>query len=271
MNATPTLMAIGGAMNLKKPLILQEFYRRAGERQANLVILPTASSNPDAGRELAEIFGSLGLQQPAQILPLRERSDAFRPEFGVAIRQATGIFFTGGNQVRLSVSLGGTLLAEALHAAFSQGAVIAGTSAGAAILSAVMLAFGKGGPTPRQGIAQFILGLGFTDRVIFDQHFRQRDRLGRLLYAVSNNPGLLGVGVDENTAAILEKDTLYVVGENAVTIVDGQGIQATDVAEITGRKPIAVSGILLHILTHGCQFDLNTRQALIPLKTLAVS
>jgi cyanophycinase len=265
-----TLMAIGGAINLEKPLVLREFYMRAGGPQADIVILPTASSRPDAGQEFIEVLESLGLEKPVRILPIWERNDTTHPGHLAAIRRATGIFFTGGNQVRLSVTYGGTPLEAELHAAFQRGAVIAGTSAGAAILSTVMLAFGKEGSIPRQGIAQFIPGLGFTNQVIFDQHFRQRNRLGRLLFAVANNPGLLGVGVDENTVAIIEASTLAVFGQNAVTIVDGSELQATDVAEITGAGLVAISGVRFHILTHGCTYDLCTRRAYIPKKLSVV-
>jgi cyanophycinase len=139
-----------------------------------------------------------------------------------------------------------------------------------------MLAYGKNGATPRQSSAQFVPGLGFTNRIIFDQHFRQRDRLGRLLYAVANHPGKLGVGVDENTAAVIEADgptqteVLTVIGQNAVTIVDGRAIEATDVSELKPRQPVAVSGVRLHVLTHGCTFHLPEYRAHIPEKTLPV-
>jgi cyanophycinase len=128
-----------------------------------------------------------------------------------------------------------------------------------------MLAYGKGGATPRERIAQFSAGLGFTDKIIFDQHFRQRDRLGRLAYAISMHPGLLGLGVDENTCAIVEDDKhITVCGRNAITIVDGTELVSTNVAEVEGSRPVAVSGLRIHVLTQGCSFDLKTRKAVIP-------
>ena len=149
--------------------------------------------------------------------------------------------------------------------AYHRGVIIAGTSAGAAVMSKVMIAYGKGGPTPREGIAQFAPGLGLTDKIVFDQHFRQRDRLGRLLYLISAHPGLLGVGIDENTAAIVENASFVTVaGSGAVTIVDGSEIESTDVAEIEKGVPVAVSNIRLHVLTSGCSFDIRTRKANIP-------
>jgi cyanophycinase len=264
-------MAIGGAINLNRPIILQEFCRRAGGSQGAVVIITTASGQPaESGAFYSQALEALGMQQTPAAINIQQRQDAHRLEYVEMLRQATGVFITGGNQVRLSATLGGTPVETALHAAFNRGAVIAGTSAGAAILSRVMLAFGKNGGTPRQRIAQFVPGFGLTDHLIFDQHFRQRDRLGRLLYAVANHPGVLGVGVDENTAAILEDDALTVFGQNAVTIVDGVDMAATDVAEIDGCQPVAISGVRLHVLTHGCVFDTVQRMAILPKKVLPV-
>ena len=122
-----------------------------------------------------------------------------------------------------------------------------------------MLSYGHGGPTPRERIAQFTPGLGFTDKIIFDQHFRQRDRLGRLSYAIAAHPGILGIGVDENTAAIVKDDRhIIVCGKNAVTIVDGKFLVASNVADVTGSRPIAISGLTLHVLTENCSFDMNS-------------
>jgi cyanophycinase len=183
------------------------------------------------------------------------------------VKQATGIFIAGGNQMRLTTLFGGTRLETELLATYRRGTVLAGTSAGAAVLSKVMLAFGRSGPTPRQSLAQFTAGFGLTDKLLFDQHFRQRDRLGRLIYAVAAHPGLLGVGIDENTAAILEDDRLIsVLGTGAVTIVDGHEISATDAAEAADHAPIAVAGLKVHVLTEGCCYDILQRQAIIPKK-----
>ena len=129
----------------------------------------------------------------------------------------------------------------------------------------VMIAYGKGGPTPRERIAQFAPGLGLTEKIVFDQHFRQKDRLGRLLYLIASHPGLLGVGIDENTAAIVEDESFVTVsGSGAVTIVDGSEIESTNVAEVENGGAVAVSNVRIHILTSGCSFDVNTRKANIP-------
>jgi len=262
-----TLMAIGGAINHTQPRILAEFVRRAGGPKACLLILPQASALEDTGDFYRDAFAKLGVDRPADILACTERLEVDQPANLDAVKRATGIFIAGGNQVRLTALFAGTQLEAELLAAYRRGAVLAGTSAGAAVLSKLMLAFGRSGPTPRQSLAQFTSGFGFTDKVIFDQHFRQRDRLGRLIYAVSMYPGLLGVGVDENTVAVLEDDRLIsVFGAGAVTVVDGHEISATDAAEVAGHAPIAVAGLKVHVLTEGCRYDIQQRQVLIPKK-----
>jgi cyanophycinase len=264
------LMALGGAVAHNPPgPVLKAFLEQAGGPEAEIVIVPTASARAEAGEEFVAAFQALGQISPARILPIRERGDAHQPMHLAALRAASGIFITGGNQVRLSATFGGTPAERELVAAYARGAVIGGTSAGAAILSAVMLAFGEDGPTPRQGLAQFSAGFGLSRRIIFDQHFRQRDRLGRLLFAVAQHPGLLGVGVDENTAALVTDDAcLTVIGEHAVTVVDGVDLAATDVADVAPGRPVALSGAQVHVLTAGCTFDLQTRTAVIPRQQL---
>ena len=260
-----TLMAIGGALNVEEPRIFEEFIKRAGGRDARIVVLPQASSLPETGKEYSQVLKKLGLKNKPVSLEVRDRAQADKKSNLERLQQATGIFIAGGTQMRLTSLLGGTRFEEELLAAYQRGAVIAGTSAGTAVQSRLMIAYGHGGPTPREGMARFATGFGFTERIVFDQHFRQRDRLGRLVYAISMHPGALGVGVDENTAAIVEDDSrITVCGKNAITIVDGKNMKATNVAEITNSHPVAVSGMVLHVLTEGCSFDIKTRLATIP-------
>jgi cyanophycinase len=259
-----TLVAIGGAINWKAPKVLDEFILRAGGARARIVILPQASGEQDAGEFYRNAFRERGVKNPIA-LEFRQRAEADKPKYLEAVRKASGIFIGGGTQMRVTVLTGGTALEAELLAAYRRGAVVGGTSAGAAVLSKVMLAYGKGGATPRERIAQFSPGLGFTDKIIFDQHFRQRDRFGRLVYAISMHPGLLGLGVDENTAAIVEDDaSVTVAGAGAVTIVDGREMSDTNVADIEGSRPVAISGLKIHVLTAGCSFDIPSRSALIP-------
>jgi len=260
-----TLMAIGGALDFEEPRIFQEFIKRAGGANAKIVVLPQASSLPETGAEYCRIFKKLGIKSTPKALEFRERAQADQKRHLELLRKATGIFIAGGTQMRLTSLLGGTRFEEELLAAYQRGTVIAGTSAGTAVQSKLMISYGHGGPTPREGIARFSTGLGFTEKILFDQHFRQRDRLGRLVYAISMHSGALGVGVDENTAAIVEDDRkISVCGKNAITIVDGKNMKATNVAEITNSRPVAVSGLVIHVLTEGCSYDMAKRTAVIP-------
>lgn len=260
-----TLMAIGGSVDFEELSIFKEFIKRAGGTKARIVVLPQASGLANTGKENCQTFQSLGVKQKPISLEFRVRAEADKPRHLEALRNATGIFIAGGTQMRITSIIGGTEFEAELLSAFKRGAVVAGTSAGTAVMSKVMLAYGKGGATPRERIAQFSPGLGFTDKIIFDQHFRQRDRLGRLAYAISMHPGLLGVGVDENTCAIVEDDRhITVCGRNAITIVDGSEMVSTNVAEVEGSRPVAVSGLRIHVLTQGCSFDMKKREAKIP-------
>jgi len=259
-----TLMPIGGNENHKKPIVLQEFINRAGGEHADILIFPQPSILADTGNEYAALFLKLGARS-ARSLGFRTRAEAYAEDFSAVVQAASGIFISGGTQMRLPVLIGGTPLEAAILEAYRRGVIIAGTSAGAAVMPKVMIAYGKGGPTPREGMAHFAPGLGLTEKIVFDQHFRQRDRLGRLIYLIASHPGLLGVGIDENTAAIVEDETfITVVGAGAVTIVDGSEMEATNVAEIERGGAVAVSGFRVHVLTAGCSFNAVTRKADIP-------
>jgi cyanophycinase len=257
-------MPIGGNENHKRPVVLQEFVRRAGGKNADIVVFPQPSVLKDTGDEYSHLFLDLGVRS-TRCLEFRSRTESSAHDFLKAVQSASGIFISGGTQMRLSAMIGGTPLEAALLDAYRRGVIVAGTSAGAAVMSKVMIAYGKGGPTPRERIAQFAPGLGLTEKIVFDQHFRQRDRLGRLLYLIATNPGLLGVGIDENTAAIVEDESsITVTGSGAVTIVDGSEIESTNVAEGESGGAIAVSNVRIHVLTSGCSFNVNTRKANIP-------
>ncbi len=266
-----TLMPIGGAMDQENPALIREFIRRAGGESARVVVLPQASELAETGAIYVRQFLELGAEQ-ALSLDFRSREQAGTPENLELFRAASGIFITGGTQMRLAALFGGTPVEQELLAAYRRGCLVGGTSAGASILSKTMIAYGRGGPTPRERIVQFSPGLGLTGHFVFDQHFRQRDRLGRLIYAVACHPGVIGVGIDENTAAVLEDDDrISVYGSGAVTIVDGRQIGATDVAEAGSRGAIAVTGLTVHILTQGGSYQRGTRIASLPERPLQTS
>ena len=258
------LMPIGGNENEKKPVVSKEFIRLAGGEKADIAILPQPSILEDTPDYYVRHFLGLGAHS-ALSLDFRSRAETQSDEYVEAIQNATGIFISGGTQMRLPAIIGGTQIENAVLDAYRRGVIISGTSAGASVMSKVMIAYGKSGSTPREGIAQFAPGLGLTDKIIFDQHFRQRDRLGRLIYVISAHPGLLGIGIDENTAAIVEDEAkVTVVGTGAITVVDGSEMESTNVAEAEKGKPVAVSNLKVHVLTAGCSYHIPTRKADVP-------
>lgn len=257
------LVAIGGAEDkLGHRTILNDFVQRAGGRRARIAVIATASSLGDVSTErYRELFEGLGIGRVTGLRP-EERSEAEDPALAAGLHDATAIFLTGGNQLRLSSVVAGTHLADAIHRAHDRGAVLAGTSAGASAMATHMMAFGRAGETPKQRMAQLAAGLGVLQGVVIDQHFEQRGRFGRLLAVIAQSPSLLGIGLDEDTSAIVYADrTMEVVGKGAVTLVDGSRVQ-TDAHQAKGHRPIMVSGAVVHSLPDGTWFDLRGRTLL---------
>ena len=258
--AAGVLMAIGGAEDkLGARAILAQFVRLAGGPDARIAVLATASALGDEIVELYRgLFAELGAARVAALRPV-DRQQAQAPEPAVAVADATGVFMTGGNQLRLSMVVAGTRLGAALLDAHRRGAVVGGTSAGASALSSHMVAFGGPGETPKQRLAHMAAGLGLLPGVLIDQHFTQRNRLGRLLLLVASSPSQLGIGIDEDTAAVVTPDgVLEVIGKGTVTVVDGSRAQS-DAFEVRARRPVLVSGVVLHALPPGYRFDLRAR------------
>jgi cyanophycinase len=260
--ATPApVMVIGGAEDkLHDRVVLGRFVHLAGGSEACIAVLSTASSLGEVATELyRETFGRLGVSRVVGLRP-QTREEANDPGLVQRLDGVTGIFITGGNQLKLSSVIGGTRLAAAIIEAHDSGVVVAGTSAGASAIASHMMAFGSSGATPKHRMAQVAVGLGLLVNVVIDQHFEQRTRLGRLLAMVAQSPALIGVGLDEDTAAIVyPDDTLEVVGRGAVTIIDGSEI-VTDAFQTLGHKPMMVSGVRLHSLPSGYRFDLAQRR-----------
>jgi cyanophycinase len=255
------IIPIGGAEKVQEPSILKRFVKLCGGRHARIAIIPTASLMSDTASRYEELFDELGAGS-AQSFTLEERTDGANPETLKKIERATGVFFTGGNQLRLSTHLGGTPVAKAIRLMNARGVHVAGTSAGAAFLSEHMIAFGEEGASPRVGSVTLSAGLGLTNRIIIDQHFRQRDRLGRLLTALAYNPFAVGMGLDEDTAAFIGPDeTVEVVGSGAVTVVDPSEIEFSSMDQAAKGEPVCLLGIRMHILVQGATFNLHTRVA----------
>jgi cyanophycinase len=254
----------GGEEKIRDRIILDRFVAVCGGRQAAIVVIPTASSLPDAGDRYVRLFKEIGVRE-ATSLPFESRADCERSEWLEVLRAADGVFLTGGNQLRLSTNLGGSSVGAILRERNLAGQHVGGTSAGAAFLSEHMIAFGAEGPTPRSSMVTLAPGLGLTRRVIIDQHFRERDRLGRLLAAISYNPRTIGVGLDEDTAAFIDPDDgLTVVGSGAVTIVDPTHIEYSSMDSARQSDPVCLIGVRLHILPDGGTCDLRTIEAAPP-------
>ena len=256
------IVPIGGAEEkASNAAILRRFAKVCGGRRARLVIIPTASRERHTGRHYEELFSDMRVEE-VRLLPIDRRTDCDDHEVLEAIGTATGIFLTGGNQLRLSTTLGGTPAARLIRRRNAAGMHVAGTSAGAAFLCEHMIAAGDEGPTPRSDMVTLAPGLGLTNRVIIDQHFRQRDRLGRLLSALAFNPFAIGLGLDENTAAFYgPDDRIEVVGSGAITVVDPSQLEYSSMDSVPEGKPVSLIGLRLHVLTEGNAYDVATRQA----------
>lgn len=256
------IVPVGGAEDKEADIaVLRRFVEVSGGSDARVAILPTASMLPDTGERYERIFAGLGVAQ-AYALPFSTREEAHHEPWLRRLDEASAVFLTGGNQLRISAILGGTPVAKAIRRLNARGVTVGGTSAGAAILSEHMIAYGEGGGTPHAGQASLAPGLGMTNRVIIDQHFRQRDRLGRLLSALSYNPFAVGLGLDEDTAAFIDPDNVvHVVGSDAITVVDPSALEHSSMPHADLGKALCLTNVKLHILTHGSTFDLSTRHA----------
>jgi cyanophycinase len=256
------IVPIGGAEEKENgAAILQRFVGLCGGESARIAVIPTASKLVDTGPRYERIFGDLGACQ-VDVMDFDTRRDCHEDNRLARIEQASGIFFTGGNQLRLSTVLGGTPVAKLIRARNASGIPVGGTSAGASILSEHMIAFGEEGSSPRASSVRLAPGLGLTNRFVIDQHFRERDRLGRLVAALAYNPFAIGIGLDENTAAFIGPDnTLEVEGTGAVTVVDAGGLQFSSMDQANENAPVCLLGLTVHILVAGATFNLHTRKA----------
>jgi cyanophycinase len=260
------LIAIGGAEDkTRERVILRYFLEAAGGDDASIVVLATASEMPETGERYADLFLALRAET-VEVLKIETRDDAMAagPEAHDLLEYATGLFITGGSQLKLSSVLGGTEIAQTIRDRHAAGMVVAGTSAGAALLSEHMIALGESGSTPRRRLVHLAKGLGLAPDLVIDQHFRRRDRLGRLLTALSYNPAPLGVGIDEDTAAIIGNGEISVLGAGAVMVVDASQMRFTDSHAVHRGQPVAMIGLKLDFLTTGCRYDLKRRQGITP-------
>lgn len=262
------IVPIGGAeAKVRGRAILTRFVNLCGGRDARIAVIPTASELEETGPRYEAVFDDIGVAY-VRNFPYRSRADCNKEESLDDLERSTGVFLTGGNQLRLSTMLGGTRVGRALRHLCERGTHIAGTSAGAAFLSEHMIAFGAEGPSPRANMVTLAPGLGLTNTVIVDQHFRERDRIGRLMTAVGYNPFALGLGLDEDTAAFIgPDDVLEVAGSGSLTILDPSDVTYSSMDSAHQSDPVCLVGLRLHVLTDGWCFDIVAREAREPSAT----
>ncbi len=248
--------------------VLQRFLDLAGGKKARIVVVPTASETPEEmSQQYIDVFGELGAKS-TEVLDVRERQDANSDASIQLLQGATGIFITGGAQSRLVALMAGTLAMECIRLRNAEGIVVAGTSAGASIVASHLMSGGtglagnSGSAAARKGMVELAAGFGLLQDIIVDQHFSQRGRLGRLLSVYAANPGLLSIGLDEDTAVVIDREgMLEVLGSGMVTIVDGRNA-VSDYYEREIGEVLTVVDSHLFVLGPGRRFDLNARCAI---------
>ena len=261
------LLVIGGAEDkYNERRILKKFLELAGGESAEVLIVPVASDFPEFAADVyTQAFRNLGVSSP-RVLRATSRQDIVNADVESLVDGVKGVFMTGGDQMRLVSLLGGTKLAEALRKKVREtNVVMAGTSAGAAAMSTSMIVRGEPSSHPHKNAVKLSPGLGFLKNIIIDQHFSERGRISRLITAVSYNPYNLGIGIDENTAIILDgKGVLEVFGQGSTTIVDGSQITFNEIAEVADNESFSVCGVQFHVLRDGLVYNYLERHPIQP-------
>lgn len=261
------ILVIGGAEDkVHGREILQTFFGRAGALAARIAIIPSASREPlIIGERYERIFEDMGAKE-IRVLDIRDRAEAEDTAYQTYIEECTGVFMTGGDQLRLCGLLADTPLMEKVRQRVQQGEItLAGTSAGAAVMGHHMIAGGGSGESPNRSLVDMAMGLGILPEVIVDQHFHNRNRMARLISALAGNPERLGIGIDEDTCALFERDGwLQVMGKGTVTILDPGEASYTNHAEIGANDPISLHNLRVHLLCHGDRFHLRKRSLIVP-------
>jgi cyanophycinase len=229
------------------------------------VIVTAATATPEPFiREYTALFKSLGVDK-VEALDIREHQDAMNDAHVALLKDAAVIFFTGGDQLRITSHLGGSPVFDMMRERYREGCTIVGTSAGAAAMSETMVISGTGDASATIRDLRMAPGLGFIGGIVIDSHFAERGRIGRLLSAVSQNPRNLGIGIDEDTALIVEGEEKFrVMGAGAVYVFDGGSITYSNLAEETDPDHIlTVFDVMLHIVAERDSFDLSERRPIL--------
>ena len=256
------LVVIGGHEDKKGDrVILKEVAALVGD--GKLVIATVASHEPDGYfSAYKEAFGALGVTNLVELY-VNEREETRSATTRELLGDAAGVFFTGGDQLRISSQIGDTPIEQMVREIHRRGGVIAGTSAGASVMSETMLVRGPSAESHRIGGLNMAPGLGLIRDAIVDQHFAERGRIGRLLGAVAQNPRVLGIGIDEDTAIIIEGGSFRVIGSGAVYVIDGGDVTHSNVAEARQEDALSIFGVRLHVVAQGNRYSLVDRKPLI--------
>lgn len=257
------VMVIGGAEDkIHGRLILQTFFQRSGGTDARIAIVPSASREPAViGSRYRDIFEEMGAKS-IEVLDIRERDHGSDSTWQTFVEDCTGVFLTGGDQLRLCGLLSDTPIMDRVRMRAQLGEItLAGTSAGAAVMGQQMIAGGGSGESPNRSLVDMTTGLGIIPEVIVDQHFHNRNRMARLLSAIAAHTDKLGIGIDEDTCAMFEGDgTFQVLGKGTVTIVDPADVSHTNYSGAGSSDPLSLHNLRVHILSHGDRYDLYKRQ-----------
>ena len=263
--AKGTLIIIGGKEDKKKDKkILQEVARRAGS--GKLVVATVATDVPDeVWQEYRKLFSDLGVRK-IEHLDIRNRADALSEEALQALEGARVLFFTGGDQLKITSQLGDSMVYRWTHDLLEHGGTVAGTSAGASVMSTTMLVAGPGDQSPNVDAAVHMApGLGFFPDAVVDQHFAERGRIGRLIAAITQNPRQLGIGIDEDTAIIVQGNEFFeVIGQGSVYVLDAARITYSNLVEGEMDTMLSTFDIKLHLLSEGYRYDLQNRRPCLP-------
>ncbi len=264
LNTKSAILVIGGAedkVNFRE--ILSTFWSRSGGSESILAIVPSASREPAVlGGRYETIFEEFGSKK-IKILDIRDRTQSEDPQFREYIEECTGIFLTGGDQLRLCGLLSETSILERIRQRVHSGDVtLAGTSAGAAVMGYHMIAGGGSAESPNRSLVDLTLGFGMIPEVIVDQHFHNRNRMARLLSAVSAHPDRLAIGIDEDTCAMFERDgTVNILGKGTVTIVNAGEMSYTNRDEVGTEDPLSLHNLKLHVLSRGDVYHMERNLA----------
>jgi cyanophycinase len=260
-----TLIAIGGGEFAETPDIMEEFLGLLKDKSdARVVVMTVATNEPESSaRKYNSLFRGQGIKH-VNVVDVSERDDAFSNSALKKIRDADALFFTGGDQLNVTSLIGGSPLHNTIYERYKEGFIIAGTSAGAMMMSNSMITEGRNDIAPRVGCIKIAPGMNLINQTIIDTHFSQRGRHGRLLTALAHYPQDLGIGIDEKTAICFEGDEFKVLGEGVVTVMDGNQMRHSNLAYRHDSEPLGLFGVCTHILPAGYRFDLKKREPISP-------